>query len=99
MPVGLGAKRVRTVISYSPRRPAPRRPGFYHVAAGQRSVADMQARESIALWLARWAAAERGRFVIWLPICMAAGVVLYDAFRTEPPGWAGAALGLAALLT
>jgi competence protein ComEC len=58
----------------------------------------MQARAAIAEGLARWAAAERGRFAIWLPLCMAAGVVLYDSFRAEPPGWAGAGLGLLALL-
>ncbi len=39
-----------------------------------------------------WVAAERDRFVLWLPVCMAMGVVGYDALRFEPPGWLGAAV-------
>jgi competence protein ComEC len=44
-----------------------------------------------------WVVAERGRFVIWLPVFMAAGVVAYDALLVEPPGWVGAVAGLGAL--
>ena len=58
----------------------------------------MQTRERIAAGFARWVTAERGRFVIWLPVFMAAGVVAYDSLRSEPPGWAGAVAGLLALL-
>ena len=38
-----------------------------------------------------WAHAERGRFGPWLPVCMAAGVVLYFSLSIEPPLWAGGA--------
>ena len=44
-----------------------------------------------------WADAERGRFVPWLPVVMAAGVVLYFALTFEPPKWAGASVALAGL--
>src|SRR4051812_48404532 len=36
------------------------------------------------------AEAERGRFVLWLPVFMAAGVLLYYDLRFEPPAWIGA---------
>ncbi len=44
--------------------------------------------------LAAWIEAERGRFVPWLSVAMAAGVLLYFQQRDEPPSW----WGLAALL-
>jgi competence protein ComEC len=44
-----------------------------------------------------WISAERRRFVIWLPVFMAAGVVAYDALTVEPPVWSGAA-GMAVTL-
>ena len=44
-----------------------------------------------------WVEAERGRFALWLPVWMAAGVVLYFSLTAEPPWWAGAA-GLAGAL-
>ena len=47
---------------------------------------------------AGWIAAEQGRFVIWLPVFMAAGVVWYDSVRAEPAGWAGALVGAVGLL-
>ena len=34
-----------------------------------------------------WVEAERGRFLLWLPVLMAAGVVFYDALPVEPPIW------------
>lgn len=40
--------------------------------------------------LAATAEAERGRFVLWLPVFMAAGVLAYYALRVEPPAWIGA---------
>ena len=51
-------------------------------------------------WLAEWIDAERGRFVIWLPVFMAAGVVGYDALGEEPPLWwgGGAVLGAALVM-
>ena len=39
-----------------------------------------------------WAAAERGRFGLWLPVFMGGGVVLYFALRAEPADWAGIAV-------
>lgn len=44
-----------------------------------------------------WAQAERGRFALWLPVGMTAGVVWYFALLAEPPLWLGgmaAGLGL-----
>lgn len=35
--------------------------------------------------------AERGRFFLWLPVLLGAGIALYFALTFEPPGWAGAA--------
>jgi len=42
-------------------------------------------------------AAERGRFVLWLPVFLGAGDALYFALRTEPPAWLGFAAFAAAL--
>ena len=52
----------------------------------------------LARRLADWAAVERGRFALWLPVLMAAGVVGYFGQRSEPAPWLGAAvlLGCAA---
>ncbi len=41
-------------------------------------------------------AAEQGRFVLWLPVFMGAGVLLYFALRAEPPAWAGVAIAVPA---
>ncbi|MCW3475696.1 DUF4131 domain-containing protein, partial [Limobrevibacterium gyesilva] len=40
--------------------------------------------------VAAWAAAERGRFALWLPVLMAAGVAGYFTLTVEPPAWASA---------
>ena len=42
-------------------------------------------------WLHAWVAAERGRFVPWLPVFMGSGALSYFALRAEPAWWAGAA--------
>lgn len=47
-------------------------------------------------WLADLADAEHDRAVLWLPVFMAAGVLIYYGLRFEPPFWAGAAVALAA---
>jgi competence protein ComEC len=63
------------------------------IAAGSR-------RAWAALPAGRWDAllsAERGRFVLWLPVFMAGGVVLYFALPAEPAAWLGAAGLLGAL--
>ena len=41
--------------------------------------------------LERLIEAESGRFVLWLPVFMGAGVLTYFSLRVEPPLWAGAA--------
>ncbi|MDE2575569.1 MAG: ComEC/Rec2 family competence protein [Rhodospirillales bacterium] len=38
-----------------------------------------------------WIEAERGRAALWLPVCMAAGVVFYFQLTWEPPAWVGMA--------
>ncbi len=56
----------------------------------------MQPSRLAEAWHA-WLAAERGRFALWLPVCQAAGAVLYFSLRREPPWWSGGAVLLAAL--
>ncbi len=51
----------------------------------------------VADGLRGWAEAERGRFALWLPVCMGAGTLDYFARTTEPAPWTGAALLAAAL--
>jgi len=56
------------------------------------------ARDAFAAWLA----AERGRFALFLPVCMGAGIIAYFGRVSEPSLWPAAAiaattLGLAAL--
>ncbi len=53
--------------------------------------------EAVAEAMAAWIAAERGRFALWLPVFMAAGVAGYFALTFEPPWWIGP-LGFAAAL-
>ena len=47
--------------------------------------------------LVRWAEAERGRFVLWLPVFMGAGALFYFGLRVEPVGWAGTAVAVPAI--
>jgi competence protein ComEC len=49
-------------------------------------------------WLAAMVAAERDRAVLWLPVFMGAGVLVYYDLRFEPPVWAGAAVVLPVVL-
>jgi competence protein ComEC len=61
----------------------------------------LRCRPDRSAWLDALIEAERGRFVLWLPVAMGAGVAGYYALRSEPPVWlgaAGAAAGLGALL-
>ena len=39
----------------------------------------------------------RDRLVLWLPVAMGAGVLVYFALRFEPPGWLGGSVAAAAL--
>ena len=57
----------------------------------------------VASRLDAWAGAERGRFPLWLPVFMGAGVALYFTLRVQPAAWTGpaalaCAMALAALL-
>jgi competence protein ComEC len=47
--------------------------------------------------LAGLIAAEQDRLVLWLPVFMGTGVLIYFGLRQEPPLWAGAALAGPAL--
>lgn len=50
-------------------------------------------------WLADTLAAERERWVLWVPVAFGGGAALYFALKAEPPWWSGlAALGVAASL-
>ncbi len=47
---------------------------------------------------AAWIEAERGRFVLWLPVAMASGILVYFDLKSEPPIWLGLVLLLPPLL-
>jgi competence protein ComEC len=55
--------------------------------------ADAVASRLAGSWIGRLAAtfaeAERGRFALWFPVYMGAGVLLYYQLRFEPPAWIG----------
>jgi competence protein ComEC len=43
-------------------------------------------------WFADWVEAERGRFILLLPIAMGSAILAYFALPTEPPLWLGGLL-------
>ena len=47
--------------------------------------------------LEAWQAAERGRFTLWLPVFMGAGILGYFALRVEPPLWLGCCAAVPAI--
>ncbi|MGH6929854.1 MAG: hypothetical protein ACREEV_16165, partial [Dongiaceae bacterium] len=49
-------------------------------------------------WLARSAAEERERWVLWVPVLIGVGIAAYFGLASEPPPWAGAA-GLSAAIS
>src|SRR5258708_2507999 len=51
----------------------------------------------IARFLAAIEEGERGRFALWLPVLMGAGVLVYYALHAEPPPWIGAKFAFAGL--
>jgi competence protein ComEC len=55
------------------------------------SAAGSQGLAGLAQPVRDWAAAEAGRFALWLPVLMSAGVVAYFSLPAEPPVWLGAA--------
>ena len=73
---------------------ATRRNG-HHAASATVLTALRQTR--LASALTAWIEAERGRFVLWLPVAMLAGNVWYFALLDEPPPWLGAVCLLPAL--
>jgi hypothetical protein len=54
-------------------------------------------QQLIGGWFEAWQAAERGRFVPWLPVFMGTGVLCYFALRAEPPYWLGITVALPAV--
>jgi competence protein ComEC len=48
--------------------------------------------------LAAWIEAEHGRFILWLPIAMASGILIYFSLAAEPPIWLGFVLVLPVFL-
>ncbi|MBV8092636.1 MAG: ComEC/Rec2 family competence protein [Acetobacteraceae bacterium] len=60
-------------------------------------------RISFPAHLYDWIAREQGRFLLWAPVFMGSGTLLYFGLRSEPPWWVGGGLALlcfgAALLT
>jgi competence protein ComEC len=48
-------------------------------------------------WFADWVEAERGRFILLLPVAMGAAILVYFSLPTEPPLWLGCLLTLASL--
>ncbi|MSP01781.1 MAG: ComEC family competence protein [Acetobacteraceae bacterium] len=50
----------------------------------------------LAAWWDRLREAEQGRFVLWLPVFMGAGVLAYFDLRFEPPPWLAAKIAAAA---
>ena len=49
-------------------------------------------------WIAGWRESEAGRFALWLPVFMGAGVLAYFSLRFEPPAWWGAAVAVPCLV-
>ncbi len=49
-------------------------------------------------WLLAELDGERGRFALWLPVLLAAGVLTYFSLRIEPPPWLGAAVAAPAFV-
>lgn len=44
-------------------------------------------------WILQQLDAERGRWMLWLPVSLGLGIAIYFELRSEPPLWLGAALG------
>lgn len=55
-------------------------------------------RLRLPAWFQAVIAAERGHFILWLPVCMGTGTLAYFAPRSEPPLWLGTVLFLPAAL-
>jgi competence protein ComEC len=63
--------------------------------ANRRRMASLRgAFQGLAQAFAEFEEAERGRFVLWLPVFMGAGVLAYFTLRAEPPAWIGASIAV-----
>ena len=49
------------------------------------------------IWILRQLDAERGRWMLWLPVAMGLGIAIYFQLPSEPPIWLGFALAAASL--
>src|SRR5689334_20670165 len=54
-------------------------------------------QQLVVRWFDAWQAAERGRFVLSLPVFMGAGVAAYFGLRIEPPVFLGPVAALPAV--
>ncbi len=54
-------------------------------------------RQKLIALMEAWQAAERDRFMLWLPVFMGAGILGYFALRVEPPLWLGCCLAVPAI--
>ncbi len=55
-------------------------------------------RPLVVEWLDRWQAAERGRFVLWLPVFVGCGVLGFFSLRSDPSVWAAMAIAVPAAI-
>jgi len=61
-----------------------------------RSIRSQLAQIDLADRLNRLIEVERGRFALWLPVVMGAGIVGYYQLLNEPPAWIGGAVAVIA---
>ena len=65
--------------------PSAWRGGFHRSLSGM----GLPNAEAMTVGFVRWVEAERGRFALWLPVAMTAGVLLYFELAEEPAWWVG----------
>jgi len=97
--VGLGAKRVRTVILGLWLK--DRDEGFSANRARRkvRIVQENRPIKHMADWFARAATAQHGRLFLWAPIWLGVGIVAYFAQTQEPALWIAGLLATAGVLS
>jgi len=69
------------------------------LAAQQNVASHLFAASRVGRLAATLAEAERGRFALWLPVFMGAGVLFYYQLRVEPASWIGAELAAGGFAT
>lgn len=81
--------------------------GQHRALAAQWQIAGWGRGSVVARWFAHWrpadwwdsfTEAEKGRFALWLPVFMGAGVLAYYGLRSEPAAWIGARFAVAAFV-